>query len=134
MEQLSGGGCSIYLCLPQRFASQITGFLVLQPYSPCLDSEVLSLDPFVFTGVTQGAWEAQPLSVYQRANEVTSVEASDNVWRTNCPHLQTTPEGGKTGPHAQAATQYLATTSSLSASPGWDPSQALPPSLEAGGC
>lgn len=83
------GGFSIYLCLPQRSS----GFSILQPHSPCLDSEGLSIDPFGFTAVTQGAWEAQPLSVRQGANEVTSAEASDSLWRTDCSHLQTTPEG-----------------------------------------
>lgn len=56
-------------------------------------AEGLSIDPFGFTAVTQGAWEAQPLSVRQGANEVTSAEASDSLWRTDCSHLQTTPEG-----------------------------------------
>lgn len=66
--------------------------------------------------------------MYKSANEVTSVEASDSLWRTNCSHLQTTPEGRKAESlPAQVATQYLATTSSLSGSPGWDPGGASPP-------
>lgn len=57
--QRPSGGFSIYLCLPQRSA----GFSALQPHSPCLDNEGLSIEPSGFTTVTQGAREAQPLSL-----------------------------------------------------------------------
>lgn len=113
----------------------------------CLNSEVLRTDPFGFTGMTQGDWEAQALSVFQRAFKAISAEAVDSLGRAHYSHLQTIREGGlplhppthllpsPPAPHpAQAATQYLAIASSLSRSPGWDPGQALPPLLQAGGC
>lgn len=96
---------------------------------PFLDSEVLRIYPFGVPGMTQGNWEARPLSGFRRTIEVISVNAADAC-------------GGQTVPisrlylkeawaPAQAATQYLATASSLSGSPGWDPGQA-PPLLPGG--
>lgn len=80
---------------------------------------------WVYYSNSGGPGSPTSVTVHQNANKVTSAKASDSLLRTNCSHLQTTPEG-RNDPCA-AATQYLATASSLSRSPGWDPGQAPPP-------